>query len=136
MSKSPTCGAIPPAPCLFILCCLVNHNSFFYVIYFFPASTARSASRPFHGHTHLRHATPGPTPLDKLSAQRRDLYMTTHNIHEKQTSIPPSGIRTRNARKRATADTLLRWRSHWNRPLLPNTLINSRNILENMESVI
>jgi hypothetical protein len=28
--------------------------------------------------------------------RRRDLYVTTHNTHKRQTSMPPSGIRTRN----------------------------------------
>ena len=31
------------------------------------------------------------TPLDKLSARRRDLYLTTHNTHNRQTSMPPVG---------------------------------------------
>ena len=39
-----------------------------------------------HTHTHCR------TPLDERSACRRDLYLTTHNIHRRQTSIPPAGF--------------------------------------------
>jgi hypothetical protein len=35
----------------------------------------------------LRHTTPGRT-LDECSAQRRDLYLTTHNTHKRQTSMP------------------------------------------------
>jgi len=35
------------------------------------------------------------TPLDDWSARRRDLYLTTHNTHKRKTSMPPSGIRTR-----------------------------------------
>jgi hypothetical protein len=31
-------------------------------------------------------------PLDERSAQRRDLYLTTHNTHKRQTSIPPVGF--------------------------------------------
>ena len=37
----------------------------------------------------LRHKTLGRTPLDEWSARRRDLYLTTHNTHNKQTSMPP-----------------------------------------------
>jgi len=34
--------------------------------------------------------TVGRTPLDEWSARRRDLYVTTHNTHNRQTSIPPA----------------------------------------------
>ena len=36
--------------------------------------------------------TLGKTPLDKGSARRRDLYLTTHNTHKRQTSMPPAGF--------------------------------------------
>jgi hypothetical protein len=45
-----------------------------------------------HDHTHLRHTTLGRTPLDEGSARRRDLYLTTHNTHNRQTSMPPVGF--------------------------------------------
>jgi hypothetical protein len=32
------------------------------------------------------------TSLDKWSARRRDLYMTTHNTHKRQTTMPPAGV--------------------------------------------
>jgi len=32
---------------------------------------------------HTRHSTVGRTPLDKWSAHRRDLYLTTHDTHNK-----------------------------------------------------
>ena len=32
------------------------------------------------------------TPLDEWPAGRRDLYLTTHNIHNRQTSMPPVGF--------------------------------------------
>ena len=38
----------------------------------------------------LRHTTLGRTPLDELSGRRRDLYLTTHNTHRRQTSMPPA----------------------------------------------
>jgi len=36
--------------------------------------------------------TVGRTPLDEGSARRRDLYLTTHNIYKRQTSMPPAGF--------------------------------------------
>jgi hypothetical protein len=38
----------------------------------------------------LRHTTLGRTPLEEWSAQCRDLYLTTHNTHNRQTSMPPA----------------------------------------------
>jgi hypothetical protein len=35
----------------------------------------------------LRHSTLGRTPLDEGPARRRDLYLTTHNTHKRQTSM-------------------------------------------------
>ena len=45
----------------------------------------------FLDHTQRR-TTVGRTQLDEWSARRRDLYLTTHNTHDKQTSIPPLGF--------------------------------------------
>jgi len=45
----------------------------------------------FLDHTQRR-TTVGRTPLDEWSARRRDLYLTTHNIHNRQTSMPPVGF--------------------------------------------
>jgi hypothetical protein len=39
--------------------------------------------------THFRHTTVGRTPLDEGTARSRDLYLTTHNNHKRQTSMPP-----------------------------------------------
>jgi len=38
------------------------------------------------------HTTLGTTPLDEWSAQRTDLYLTTHNTHKRHTSMPPVGF--------------------------------------------
>jgi hypothetical protein len=38
----------------------------------------------------LGYATLGRTPLDEWSARPRDVYLTTHNSHERQTSMPPA----------------------------------------------
>ena len=45
----------------------------------------------FRDHTQRR-TTVGRTPLDEWSARRRDLYLTTHNTHNRQTSMPPVGF--------------------------------------------
>jgi hypothetical protein len=42
--------------------------------------------------THFRHTTLGRTPLDEGPARRRDLYLTTHNTHNRQTSMTPVGF--------------------------------------------
>ena len=42
----------------------------------------------------LRHTTLGKTPADELSAPRRDHYLTTHNIHQRQSSMSAAGFET------------------------------------------
>jgi hypothetical protein len=42
-----------------------------------------------HDHTQTHH-THGTIPLDARSAQRRDLYLTTHNTQKRETSMPPA----------------------------------------------
>ena len=45
----------------------------------------------FLDHTQRR-STVGRTPLDEWSARPRDLYLTTHNTHNTQTSLHPVGF--------------------------------------------
>ena len=45
----------------------------------------------FLNHTQRR-TTVGRTPLDEWSARRRDLYLTTHDTHNRQISMPPVGF--------------------------------------------
>ena len=45
----------------------------------------------FLDHTQRR-STVGKTPLDEWSARRRDLYLTTHDTHNRQISMPPVGF--------------------------------------------
>jgi len=45
----------------------------------------------FLDHTQWR-TTVGRTPLDGWSACRRNLYLTTHNTHSRQTSMPRAGF--------------------------------------------
>ena len=63
--------------------------------FFFNGTTAPSRPRfPYYrGFTiTLRHTTLGRTPLDEWSARRTDLYLTSHNTHNRQTSMPPAGF--------------------------------------------
>ena len=46
----------------------------------------------FLDHTQRR-TTVGRTPLNERSARRRDLYLTTHDTHNRQTSMPPVGFK-------------------------------------------
>jgi len=54
--------------------------------------------QPLLGHSlflsrlHIDTYTFPSTPLDDWSAWRRGLYLTTHNIHKKQTSMLPAGL--------------------------------------------
>ena len=45
----------------------------------------------FLDHTRRR-STVGRTPLDEWSARRRDLYLTAHDTHKRQISMPPVGF--------------------------------------------
>jgi len=56
--------------------------------------TARSGPRPhcWYFEVILRHTTVCRTPLDERSSHRRDLYLTTHNTHNRQTSIHSAGL--------------------------------------------
>jgi hypothetical protein len=45
----------------------------------------------FLDHTQRR-STVGRTPLDERSALRRDLYLTTHDTHNRQISMLPVGV--------------------------------------------
>jgi hypothetical protein len=45
----------------------------------------------FLDHTQRR-ITVGRSPLGEWSARRRDLYLTTYNTHNRQTSMPPVGF--------------------------------------------
>jgi hypothetical protein len=61
---------------------------------FFTAPSGPRAPHCRSLETTLRHTTLGRTPLDEWSARRRDLYLTTHNSHKRQTSMPPAGFET------------------------------------------
>jgi hypothetical protein len=53
---------------------------------------ARASSfTKFLDHTQ-QHTTVGRTPLDKWSARRIDIYLTTYNTQNRHSSMPPEGI--------------------------------------------
>ena len=57
-----------------------------------PPGWARVSSfTRFLDHTQRR-TTVGRTLLQEGSVRRRDLYLTTHNIHSRRTSMPPVGF--------------------------------------------
>ena len=56
-----------------------------------------------------RRSTVGRTPPDEWSARRRDLYLTTHDTHNRQISMPPVGFKPKiSAGERPAAAHLLR----------------------------
>jgi hypothetical protein len=73
---------------------LLPHSLFFstgaaahYGLYFAAFYRTLSSSRTrFLDHTQ-RSATVGRTPLNEWSVRRRELYLTTHNTHNRQTSL-------------------------------------------------
>ena len=70
---------------------------YIYIFFFFllshcsPTRVMVSSFLRFLDHTQRR-TTVGRTPLDEWSARRRDLCLTTHNTHNRQTSMPPVGF--------------------------------------------
>ena len=72
-----------------------------------------------------RRSTVGRTPLDECSALRRDLYLTTHNTHNRQRSMPPVGFEPHDISRRAAADLRQRPHDHWHRFNIPT---NAHNI--------
>ena len=66
------------------------------IFFFYGAAVQRAPWSPhslirFLDHTQRR-TTVGRIPLDEWSARRRDLYLTKHNTHNRQTSISPAGF--------------------------------------------
>jgi hypothetical protein len=56
-----------------------------------PTWAMASSFLGFLDHTQRRTAD-CRTPLNEWSARRRDLYLKTHNTHNRQTSMPPAGF--------------------------------------------
>jgi hypothetical protein len=83
---------------LLILHALLCHYNLSFLFFFIYGSTALYGPGPPRfvevswSHTHFRHTTVCRPPLDEGPARRRDLYLTTHNTHKRQTSMPPVGF--------------------------------------------
>jgi hypothetical protein len=78
---------------------LIYGSSWFtllFVIFFYHGATAPSGPGPprYRGSTiTLKSTKHDRTPLDEWSVRRTDLYLTTHNTHNRQqTSMPPVGF--------------------------------------------
>ena len=94
------CGAHMIDPTLF----KIFHGSTFLMgLNLFVADASRS---------HSDTVTLGTSPPD-YSARRIDLYLTTHNIHKRQTSMPQARIGTRNPSKPEIVHFRLRPRGDW-----------------------
>jgi hypothetical protein len=65
--------------------------------------------------TTLWHTTLDRTPLDKWSARRRDLYLTTHNLHNRQTSMPRRNSNPQSHHSSSLRPTPFRRRGYWDR---------------------
>ena len=79
------------------ICCYIDDQLGFYLFVCLflarqlPQWARASSFTRFLDHTQWR-ITVGRNPLDEWSARRRDLYLTTHNIHNRQTSMTPVGF--------------------------------------------
>ena len=94
------CRAIPPheTSVKFVVCCRLNSSfnntllilrrlmSYIYIYIYMEHPFLM-----FLDHTQ-RHSTVGRTPLDEWSARCRDLYLTTHDTHNRQIFMPPVGF--------------------------------------------
>ena len=70
---------------------ILAFSGFFFLWRCDPTRAMASSFTRFLDHTQRR-ITVGRTPLDEWSARRRDLYLTTHNTHNRQTPMPPVGF--------------------------------------------
>jgi hypothetical protein len=74
-------------------CYILQHQRLGFLFFFFfdPTRVMESYLFRFLDHTRRR-TTVGRTPLDEWSAHRRDLYLTTRNTYNRQTSMPAVGF--------------------------------------------
>jgi hypothetical protein len=88
----------------------------------FHGATAPNGPRPPHSREFtftLKHTTFDRTFLDEWSPCCKNLYLATLNTNERHSS--PGGIRNHYLSKRAPADSCIRPRGHWDRPLFITT---------------
>jgi len=73
---------------MYIYIHIYTHIYIFFIWLDSPQWAMASSFKRFLDHTQRR-TTVGRTPLDEWSARRRDLYLKTHNNHNRQTSMSP-----------------------------------------------
>jgi len=84
-----TCHMPRPSHCTWLY---YSNNTWFFLLWRCdPTLVMASSFLRFLDHTQRR-TTVGRTPLDEWWARRRDLYLTTHDTHNRQISIPPVGF--------------------------------------------
>ena len=109
---------------LYSSACVTTANLRYSFFFFFllwrcdPTRVMASSFLRFLDHTQRR-STVVRTHLDEWSARRRDLYLTTHDTHNRQHIHASGGIRTHDLSRRAAAELRLRPRGRWDRLLLP-----------------
>ena len=91
-------------------------NLFFFLWRCGPTRAMASSFLTFLDHTQ-RSTTVGRTPLDEWWARRRDLYLTTHNTYNRQTSMQPVGFEPTISAGERPQTLRLRPRGHWDRPI-------------------
>ena len=72
--------------------CLYRHLFIYYLIWGNSPQRGRDPSFAWFIDQTKRRSTVGRTFLDQEQARRRDLYLTTHNNHKRQTTMPPAGF--------------------------------------------
>jgi len=78
--------------CALRLSCVLSHPwHFFFLCRCGPTWAMASSFTRLLDHTQRR-ITVGRTSLYEWTFRRRDLYLTTHNTHNRQTSMPPVGF--------------------------------------------
>ena len=68
--------------------CYTTHSGY---VFYSPLSGLTSSCTRLLDHTQRRAAV-SRTPLNEWSVRRRDFYLTTHNTHNRQTSMPQVGF--------------------------------------------
>ena len=91
--------------------CIILELCLCFILRACPQCARASSFVRFIDHTQRR-TTVGRTPLDKWSARRRDLYLTTHTTFTTDIRAP-GGIRTHILSRLTVADPRLRQRGHW-----------------------
>ena len=81
---------------IYFFLCLSFFLSFFFSFFLFISFFVSLTSSPTHCRCRkllLHLITFSRTPLNKGSARRRNLYLTTHNTHKRKTSPTPAGFK-------------------------------------------